>query len=153
MHCPLNIWTISFVAFVIYTLVKVVQLEFFESPKEIEKHVNKKYNISQLSCATAAALNELKKVRNNDRLVIIKMDNLRVNHKVFSFGLMVYDFKNHVTDSWTFKVNKPLVEKNAYVVASYTKVKVMSDTDKTMLPSTSGLTDAASYYNVQDLRK
>lgn len=150
----MNIWTVSFIIGIFYILFKVIQIEFFESPKEIEKQENKRYNVSQLSCATTAALNHAKKEEKNNRLVILKLEDLRVSHKIFSFKLQLYDFEKHVPAYYIFKILKPIIEKNAYKVESYKKIQFPSDKDKTMLPMTAGsLQDAASYSNVTDLRK
>lgn len=138
----------------VYILCKVIQYECFESPKEIEKEENKRYSVSQLSCATRAALNHVKKDTNNNRLTIIKIEELKVSHKIFSFKLQLYDFDKHVTRDYTFKVIRPLIEKKEYKVESYREIKYMSDTDKTMLPMNAlSLTDAAGYTTVTDLRK
>lgn len=138
----------------VYILCKVIQYECFESPKEIEKEENKRYSVSQLSCATRAALNHVKKDTNNNRLTIIKIEELKVSHKVFSFKLQLYDFDKHVTRDYTFKVIRPLIEKKEYKVESYQEIKYMSDTDKTMLPMNArSLTDTAGYATVTDLRK
>ena len=151
---PLNIWTVSFIASLVYLLCKVIQYECFESPKEIEKEENKRYSVSQLSCATRAALNHVKKEENNNRLTIIKIEELKVSHKIFSFKLQLYDFDKHVTRDYTFKVIRPLIEKKEYKVESYQEIKYMSDTDKTMLPMNAlSLTDAAGFTSVTDLRK
>lgn len=151
---PLNIWTISFIACIVYILCKVIQYEFFESPKEIEKEENKRYSVTQLSCATRAALNHVKKDENNNRLTILKIEELKVSHKVFSFKLQLYDFEKHVTRDYSFKVIRPIVDKKEYKVESYQEIKYMSDTDKTMLPMHAvSLTDAAAYSTVTDLRK
>lgn len=151
---PLNIWTLSFIFCIFYILCKVIQYEFFESPKEIQKEENKKYSVKQLSCATKAALRHLQKEENNNRLTIIKLEDLKVSHKIFAFKLQVYDFDKHVTRDYTFKVLKPIVEKNEYKIENYQQIKYMSDTDKTMLPMTAGsLENAAAYADVSDLRK
>ena len=151
---PLNIWTVSFIASLVYILCKVIQYECFESPKEIEKEENKRYSVSQLSCATRAALNHVKKDTNNNRLTIIKIEELKVSHKIFSFKLQLYDFDMHVTRDYTFKVIRPMIEKKEYKVESYQEIKYMSDTDKTMLPMNAvSLTDVAGYSSVTDLRK